>query len=215
MTVASSIIRGGSQDGQAIGQRATREYDLLVAEGSPRLLDLARSGRVFTGNIAAAGVVLPIYSNTTQQVGIWNPAGNDVDVVLLSIALSYVDSIGAATGYVIGYLNNAPAQIGTGTAITAFTQTSAINAYLNEGNSSKVRFGQGATLTVTAPSILRHVGLNQTVLTAATTTSPQWTTRMDFDGDIVATPGTALFLAGNIAPVCKYAGSVTWAEIAR
>jgi hypothetical protein len=38
--------------------------------------ELARQGRIFTGNIAAAGVVLPIYSGTTQQVGLWNPVGS-------------------------------------------------------------------------------------------------------------------------------------------
>ena len=215
MTVASTIIRGGSQDGQAIGLRSNRDYDLLTAAGSPPLFDLARRGRVFTGNIAAAGVVLPIYSNTTQQVGLWNPAGNDVDAVLLSVSLTYVDTTGAAGGFVLGYLSNAPAQLATGAAITAFTETTAINSYLNNGAASKVKFAQGSTITVTAPSVLRHVGLNQTVLTAATTSSPQWTARADFDGDVIVTPGSAIFVAGNIATLIKVAGSVVWAEFPR
>jgi hypothetical protein len=159
--------------------------------------------------------VLPIYSNTTQQVGLWNPAGSSVDLVLLRVALTYVDTTGAAGGFVLGYLPNAPAQLATGAAITAFTETSAINAYLGNGASSKVKFGQGATLTVTAPSVLRHVGLNQTVLTAATTSSPQWTARAEFDGDVILTPGSALFVAGNIATLIKVAGSVVWAELPR
>ena len=213
MTVASTIIRGGSQDGQAIGLRSNRDYDLLTAAGSPPLFDLARRGRVFTGNIAAAGVVLPIYSNTTQQVGLWNPAGNDVDAVLLSVSLTYVDTTGAAGGFVLGYLSNAPAQLATGAAITAFTETTAINSLLNGGATSKVKFGQGATLTVTAPVVLRQLGINQLVTTAATTSAPLFEAKADFDGTTIATPGSAIFVAGNIATLIKVAGSLTWAEV--
>jgi len=177
--------------------------------------NLTRQGKVFTGNIAAAGVVLPIYSNTTQQVGLWNPYGNTNDLIVKSISLTYVDTTGAAGGFVLGYLPNAPAAIGTGLAITAFTETAAINGYGNLGLAQTAKFGQGATLTVTAPAVLRHLGLNQTVLTAATTSSPQWISQFDFDGDLVVPPGQAIFVAGNIATLSKFTGSIVWAEINR
>lgn len=177
--------------------------------------NLAKQGVVFTGNIAAAGVVLPIYSNTTQQVGLWNPVGSGKDIVLLKIALTYVDTTGAAGGLCLGYLSNAPAAIGTGLSITAFTETAAVSNYPGGGFSSVAKFGQGATLTVTAPVVKRQLGLNQTVLTAATTSSPQWTSRIDFDGEEVLTPGTAAFVAGNIATLIKVTGSLVWAEVTR
>ena len=178
--------------------------------------NLVRQGKVFQGNIAAAGVILPIYSNTTQQVGLWNPYGSSNDLIVKSIALTYVDTTGAAGGFCLGYLPNAPAAVGTGLAITAFTETAAINAYGNLGKSQTAKFGQGATLTVPAPAIYRSLGLNQTVLTAATTSSPQWFSRFDFDeGDLVVTPGMAIFVAGNIATLSKYSGSIVWAEIDR
>ena len=185
-------------------------YDLLP------WYNLARQGKVFTGNIAAAGVVLPIFSGTTQQVGLWNPYGNTNDLVVKSIALTYVSGTGAAGGFVLGYRADAPAAVGTGLAITAFTETAAINAYGNGGLAQTAKFGQGATLTVTAPTIYRALGLNQTVLTAATTGSPQWSGRFDFDeGDLVVTPGMAIFVAGNIATLSTFSGSITWAEISR
>src|SRR3990167_5718302 len=62
--------------------------------------DLANRGQMFQGNIAAAGVVLPLVTNTTQQVGLWNPAGNDVDAGLRSISLTYVSTTGAPGGFV-------------------------------------------------------------------------------------------------------------------
>ena len=177
---------------------------------------LAKQGRIFTGNIAAAGVILPIYSNTTQQVGLWNPYGNTKDLIVKNIALTYVSGTGAAAGFTIGYLGNAPAAVGTGLAITAFTETAAVPGYGSTGNlAQSAKFGQGATLTVSAPSLLRQLGLNQTVLTAATTSSPQWQTSFDFDGDLVVTPGSAIFLAGNIAQLSTWTGSITWAEVDR
>jgi hypothetical protein len=178
---------------------------------------LAKQGRVFTGNIAAAGVILPIYSNTTQQVGLWNPYGNTKDLIVRSIALTYVSVTGAAGGFALGYLPNAPAAVGTGLAITAFTETAAIAGYGAYGSNlaASAKFGQGATLTVTAPALLRQLGLNQTVLTAATTSSPQWISRFDFDGDLVVTPGSAIFVAGNIATLSTFTGSITWAEVDR
>ena len=215
MTATQSRIRGGANDGLVVEQIANREYETLFSQAAPRLFDLARRGKIFTGNVAAAGVVLPIYSGTTQQWGLWNPVGSGVDLVLLRLAIGYVDTTGAAGELVLGYLPNAPAAIGTGLAITAFTETTSINAYLGGGFTSKAKFGQGATLTVTAPSVLRHLGLNQTVLTAATATGTQWLSRIEFEGDIILTPGTAAFVAGNIATLSKFTGSLTWAEIDR
>ena len=33
--------------------------------------------------------------------------------------------------------------------------------------------------------------------------------------DAVVAPGTAIFVAGNIATLSKFAGSITWAEVSR
>lgn len=185
-------------------------YDLLP------LYNLTKAGKVFTGNIAAAGVVLPIYSNTTQQVGLWNPAGSTVDVILLRIALTYHSVTGAAGGYVLGYTTSAPAVVATGASISVFTETAAANMYIGDGGSAQAKFAQGATITVaSAPAILMSLSLNQTVLTAATTSNMQWTSQTDFAGEVVVTPGSAIWLAGNIATLTKWSGSLTWAEVSR
>lgn len=175
---------------------------------------LAKQGRVWTGNWPT--LVLPIFSNTTQQVGLWNPYGNTNDLIVKNITLTYESTTGAAGGFVLGYRSDAPAAVGTGLAITAFTETAGVSGYGATGNlSQSAKFGQGSTLTVSAPAMYRHLGLNQTVLTAATTSSPQWMSSFDFDGDLVVTPGMAIFVAGNIATLSKHAGSITWAEVSR
>lgn len=178
--------------------------------------ELARQGRVFSGNIAAAGVVLPIYSNTTQQVGLWNPAGSSVDVVLLRVALTYVDTTGAAGGYVISYLpTGAPAAAATGASIAAFTETTPLNLYVRGGNSAAAKFAQGATITVTAPAILTHLALSQNAFTAAGTGQMAFNNEVTFSGELVVPPGNAIFVAGNIATLAKWSGSLVWAEVDR
>lgn len=178
--------------------------------------ELARQGRVFSGNIAAAGVVLPIYSNTTQQVGLWNPAGSSVDLVLLRVALTYVDTTGAAGGYVLGYLpTGAPAAAATGASIAAFTETTPLNLYVRGGNAAQAKFAQGSTITVSAPSILTHLSLNQNAFTAAGTGQMAFRNSIEYDGELVIPPGNAIFVAGNIATLAKWSGSLVWAEVDR
>lgn len=177
--------------------------------------ELARQGRIFVGNVAAAGVVLPIYSNTTQQLGLWNPAGSDVDVVLLRIALTYIDTTGAAGGYVLGYHATAPAAVASGASISAFTETAGINTYINNGRQQRAKFGQGATITVTAPSVLMSLGLNQNAFTANGTGQMAFENSITFSGELVVTPGSAIFVAGNIATLAKWSGSLMWAEVDR
>jgi hypothetical protein len=191
-------------------------YPIAAYDALP-LYNLAKQGKVFTGNIAAAGVVLPIYSGNTQQVGLWNPAGSNVDLVLLRLGLTYVDTTGAAGGYVISQLTGLGSTVATGTNITAFTETAAVSHYAGGSYSSSAKFGQGATLTIvgSAVTILRHLGLNQLVTTAADATTTPWKTAFDFEGDIVVTPGQAIFVAGNIATLSKWSGSLTWLETSR
>jgi len=189
-------------------------YPIAAYDALP-LYNMARQGKIFTGNIAAAGVVLPIYSNNTQQCGLWNPAGSGKDLILLRVSMTYVDTTGAAGGYVISQLTGLGSAVATGTSITAFTETTPVSDYPGGGFTSVAKFGQGATLTIVGASatIKRNLGLNQLVTTAADATTVPWKTDFQFDGDVVVPAGTAIFLAGNIATLSKWSGSLTWAEV--
>ncbi|MCR4340511.1 MAG: hypothetical protein NUW01_11590, partial [Gemmatimonadaceae bacterium] len=94
-----------------IGEQRQQLVD--TAHGGP-WYQAAREGRVFIGNAAAAGSVLPIYSNTTQVFGVWNPKGSGVNVIPISLALCYVSTTGAAGGYCLALVRNTGA--GTATA---------------------------------------------------------------------------------------------------
>lgn len=181
---------------------------LFVANRHLDLYEATKDGRVFHGNTAAAGNVLPIFSNTTQEMGLWN-SSTDVNAVLTRISLTYVSTTGAAGGFVLGYLTGAGSALG-GT-ITAFTDTTPVNGLIGAGRTSKCRF-TGAAATVTAPTIYRSLGLNQLVLTATDATATQWKAEVEFPGDVILPPGSAVFVAGNIATLVIMAGTMTWVE---
>jgi len=206
--------RTGNKDPGAPAISDDRALLTQLMEGG-RHYQAAQEGRVFTGNAAAAGQVLPIFSGTAQKFGLWNPAGSGVDVELIRLALTYVDTTGAAGGYVLALVANAPANLGTGAAITAFTEgalgTDIFNARVGSGAAPKAKFTPSAA-TVTAPIILRHLGLNQLVTTAADATTVPWRAVEEFDGDLILPPGNAVFVAGNIATLSKWACSLTWKE---
>ena len=177
--------------------------------------ELALEGRVFHGNAAAAGFVIPIYSNTTQQFGLWNPAGNDMVAEIFEIGLgSYVSTTGAAGGYVLGIVKGAPSVLATGAKITAFTETTPENSLPGFGQTTHMKFGQGATLTVTAPTLFRHLHISQNAFTAAGTGQfPVKIGVVEFpDRTLWLPPGNAIFLCGNIATLAVFAPTVTWGE---
>lgn len=178
-------------------------------------VELTLEGRLHRGNGGAAGVVLPIFSNVTQQFGLWNPKGNDVIAEILLIGLgSYIDQTGAAGGYVLGIVKGAPSELSTGAKMTAFTETTPENGLPAFGVKNKVKFGVGATLTVTAPTIYMPLNISQNAFTAAGTEQmPARAAVAEFpDRTLWLPPGNAFFLAGNIATLAKYAPTIEWVE---
>lgn len=169
-------------------------------------------GNTYIGNGAVAGAVIPIYSNTTQQFGIFNPAGSGVNVVLKKINIGYIDTTSAAGGECLGYLLNAGADIATANGgVTAATTVTPISARL-DGPKSRVKF-MSAAITTAAPSLLMALGTNHLVVTAADATTVPYKWDYEFDGSIIAPPNTAIFLAGIIAVLVKVAPTFIWEEI--
>lgn len=187
---------------------------LLVQDAGGSWSQAAREGRMFTGGSAAGGTVLPIYSATAQKLGLWNPQDSGVNAILTQVALTYRQTIGAAGGFVLASVPNA-AGIGTAAPVGAFTDgvlgTTIHNALVGSLIGPKCRFTPSAA-TVVAPALYRHIGLNQLVLTPTDATSAQWLATVDFPGDVILPPGTAIFVAGNIATLVTLAGSMTWVE---
>lgn len=190
-----------------------KSRELIVSGLYGKYYNAVKAGRVFAGSQAAAGAIIPIYSNTTQQCGIFNPLGSGVDVVPVKLNVAYVSETGAAGGLCLGYLKNCGGTIATGSpGITVATEVTPVNLNLVSNGGAKARF-MSAGITTAAPSVLMELDINQMVLTAATTSMPQWKAGYDFDGYPVINPGTAIFVAGNIAVLIKVVCTLIWIEV--
>lgn len=188
---------------------------LLVQDAGGKWTQATREGRTFHGGAAAAGAVLPIFSDVAQVVGLWNPAGTGVNALLTRVAFTYVSTTGAAGGFVLAVTRNA-AGIGTAAPIVAFTDgalgTTIHNGLVGSQIGPKCRFAPLTATTIAAPVIYRHLGLNQLVITAADATNLQWKAYVDFDGDVILPPGNAIWVAGNIATLITMAVGMSWVE---
>ena len=214
-TLKLPFLNGGGKDDAkpVIGDDRQQLVDSYLGG---KYAALARAGKVFIGNMAAAGAVIPIYSNTAQVCGLWNPRGSEVDVQILEIGQTYIDTTQAAGGFVLGLVKNAPAGTGTGEqGISAFTDgvlnTSIFNGRLGDEIGPKARFTPSAA-TVTAPIIGRHLSYNQDALAATAAVNMAKPSALKFDGDLWLPPGNAVFFAGNIATLVKLAAYFVWSE---
>lgn len=201
--------RKGGNTHPALGD----ERGLLTQHAAPKHYHLAKHGMLFSGSSAATGLVLPIFSNTAQLFGVWNPAGSGVNVSLLSIAASYVDTTGAAGGFALAINKNIGSALATG-GISAFTEATPDKGIVGMGaqGGSRVRFTASAATTI-APVLWKQLGINQLVLTATDATNGLLHFYREFDGDTNFGPGNAVWMCGNIATLSKWAVTWTWAEI--
>ena len=188
----------------------TDERAQTVQQTNGQWYQAAREGRLFIGNDAAAGQVLPIYSATAAKFVLWNPAGSGVNLNLVRFAANYVDTTGAATGFTIGIMKNAGSALATG-GVSVFTDAVPERApYGGQTGGNKVRFA--LTATIIAPTILYQMGENQLVLTATDATTAHFVFRHDFNGEMVIAPNNLISFGGNIAQLGKWASSVMWTE---
>ena len=201
-----------ARKGSAARPSLSDERGMLVSQTGGSQAHAAKQRKVFTTAMAAAGAVLPIFSNTTQQFGLFNPLGSGVICNLIELGLTYVSTTGAAGGYVLALVKNAGGGLATGGNVAAATLLNVWDGISN-GNSSSGNKVLGITAaTVTAPVIWRHIGQNQLVTTAADATTVPWTFKHRYEGDCGIYPGTAVFVAGNIATLSTWACSLTWSE---
>lgn len=184
----------------------------LVSDLMPTYGTLVSRGLAFIGSTAAAGVIPPIFNSTAQTFMIWNPSGSGKIVVPLALHVGLV-TVGVVTSnFCYGYQANAGSSLATAAPISALTQVDPVNANLGHSNRSVTRFAP-ATATVLAPSFLRSCGLSNFMASTPAAANMFWQQQEFLNGDIIVGPGSALFVANNIAGVATYNISMTWAEL--
>ncbi len=206
-----SIPFANSQKGGPSAPLLSDERAVLTQPYGGKWYHASKQGRMFTGNAANTGLTLPIFSNTAQVFGLWNPSGSGVNAIITGIRGTYVSATSVPGGYCLALSRNAGASLATG-GISVFTEGTPERALLGTSiGGNKVRFTPSAA-TVIAPVIARQLGINQTTVPATDATNLFVAFKEDYDGDLVVTPNTAVWIAGNVATVCVICPSITWIE---
>lgn len=170
-------------------------------------------GQTFIGSTAAAGVTVPIYSNTAAVFGLWNPVGSGKNAYLISLSIGFVSTTAAPSNFVLGYQTGAGSQAATGSPVTAATIVAPVNGMLGLGNSTVMKFFPATATLTTGCSFLMTLGVSQLTTTGATTSAPYFTSYTDFQGTVIVPPGVLIVVGGNIATTSVDDITLVWEEV--
>jgi hypothetical protein len=171
----------------------------------------AVNNNIFIGNQAPAGAAPALWSATTQQCGVLNPASSNVNIVPIRLTATYVSGTGIVNGLCLGYNAGAGNGVDAAGTVTAATFVTAIPSKL-DGTAAKGKF-MSAAITCIAPLRLMNLGLC-TKLGAATDTNPGISMSYEFDGTVVIPPNYAVYIGADITGITAvYSFTLIWAEV--
>ncbi len=172
-----------------------------------------KSGQMFVGSTAAAGVVAPIYSSVNQTFGLWNPLGSNVNLIMVNLRIATITvGVIAAAAFVWGVTQNAGSQVGTGAPIASGTFVAPTNMLITgqgQGGVSKAFFAPATIVTTVGPLLLMATGIG---VINATAMDNAFVLGEDYDGTFIVGPGAAVYLSNNVAGVQTYVYSIKWYE---
>jgi len=215
------ISQGRGADGAvrdvALGKHHNAQ---LVSPAHGKYAEQALAGNLFWTSTVVAGLAIPIDTTTAPRVMLWNPGDSGVDAVLGTFTAAQASGTPAGGGWglmAVSTTVSVGSNIATGNLITAFSQdvigTNVFNAKLNSGRRPRVKSSSQGTNTIAAGTWIYSMGIG---VHAAVTTStavdipPQI---HDFNGLVVLPPGTAVYVAANIASVALFQTTLSWYEV--
>ena len=190
----------------------------LVAAHQGKYAERALEGKLYWTSSVVAGLAIPIDTTTAPTVMLWNPSGSGVDAVLGRFTASQAS--GTSAGGSIGLMSVSAEKLGseqaTAARITAFADdaygTNVFSGRLNEGNRPRVKSSSQGTNTITAGTWIRAFGMYFGAA-IATSAGNSLVLNHDFDGEVVLPPGSAVYIAANIASVALFQTTFSWYEV--
>lgn len=179
---------------------------LMTGNARPFNADMVERRRVFLGASPAAGVTVPIYTNTNQQFVLFNPPGSGKKGSVLKAMLGYVSGTMVA-GHLCYANQTLITNAITGTAGLVQQAGMQTNANAPQGNALQLL----VNATVVAFTYLMPFGTSQVVQPATGVNTP-WQMVDQPDGLISIYPGQALAIAANVAAAMVAAAGIAWEE---
>ncbi len=175
------------------------------------------AGRVFIGSTIAAGKAIAL-STATSVTGacLWNSSTTHNAVLLRATAGFTSGTIALGEYGLAGDVDLGFAEA-TGAPMAAFTEgvfgTDFKNALMGRGNGSAMKFSPGATATTLTAASEALLWFGATHASATATAQGGTLIDFDFDGQVIVTPGSAVWFCGSVAQTALITTSLVWAEI--
>jgi hypothetical protein len=197
----------------------------IVGQLHGRFYEANYRGSLFSIGCALTALsanTITLTSSSTPILGVWNPASNTVNLVILQIALvAQPNAIGATTG-------PGPFLLASSVGNSALTLGSAPfnRKTLTSTGSSAKAFPGGVALTGLTNNVVVFegvelpdvAGLATGAVTASTADPTQFkgfAGRVDFDGGLIVPPGGVLSLINSTSTTSfSVAGRMIWEEVA-
>jgi hypothetical protein len=187
---------------------AGKQSELVVTELHGQQYTQAYRGSLFIGSTAIGGVAVPAYNTTAQVFGLWNPAGNSKNAVLVSLDAGLVSGALALSNFTLSQSLNAGSALATG-GISAFTSANPQGGNIGLSGGNTVRFTPSAATTL-ASTFLMTLGMSFN--TTTTTTNYAFFGHYEFNGRVIVPPNSAIWVTNNAASGGTFDLSLIWEE---
>ena len=188
-------------DNAPVQMRGGRYGETIVSELQPRYYEHTKRKNKFSAANQAGQVTTVGLATTYTGLGIYNPVGSGVDVVIQKIG--YAVPVAPAASMVVGIMVGSP-----GANPTGLTTLTPKNDYLGQPAPLAVPF---SAATIATPTLQKVIDL----ATAATiTTAPKGCAGVvDIEGGIIVAPGSFLCIYTSTASgAAGLFGSIDWYE---
>jgi hypothetical protein len=186
-----------------------KQAELIVSELHGKYYTQAYRNNLYNGTTAIAGVTVPAYNATANVFGIWNPAGNTKNGVLVSLDVGLVSGALILSNWTLSQTLNAGSSIASG-QISAFTAGTPQGGNIGISGGNTVRFTPSAATTL-ATTFLMSLGMSFN--TTTTTTNYAMTLHYDFDGKVIVPPNAAVWVTNNAASGAVADITLFWEEV--
>lgn len=192
--------------------RVTKSGAQVVAQAHGKYAAQNIAGRVFTGSSASTGIAIIVPATGGGHPTLWNPSDSGVYVSVIRAELSYVSGNHAPGAFEWASVSNTGAQIATGSPIATATLVSPVGI-LGGNATARARWSPTTNTFTAAPAFLRALGVGLHTGVAATAINPTQI-RVEYDGDFIIAPGTAISLCyQTTTTTALFQVAVTWEEI--
>jgi hypothetical protein len=191
-----------------------KQGELVATQLHGKYYTQAYRGNLFIGSSAIGGVVTGAYNTTSQTFGLWNPAGNTKNAVLVSLDIGIISGTIILSNYVLSQTLNAGSAVATGGPITVFGAVAPQPGNIGAIAANSARFATGAAgtaATTSASTFLMTLGMSYN--TTATTLNYAATMHYEFDGKVIVPPNTAIWVNSNVATADTSDKVLIWEEV--